>query len=211
MDSMDLIYTSMFVNTGQKRASFFSPRNFPLPLPKLKAGDKSKPREGDGGSGALEANLVALLTPKEAGEDVLLPCSGQVQPMQSCVEGKGEQSYCTSLWRGLTCAPASQGLICWQVSERSHVANASAWATWGSTAEAHLTHQSQRKEMLLFSLQSIFQQPQPRVRPSTCVVQSHSARQFLPHGATDEQRGAGKKKKPHKAVLFFLSHTSSHL
>lgn len=45
MDSTDLIYTSMFVNTGQKRASSFSPRNFLLPLPKLKAGDKSKPTE----------------------------------------------------------------------------------------------------------------------------------------------------------------------
>lgn len=92
MDSTDLIYTSMFVNTGQKRASS-SPRNSPLPLPKLKAGDKSKPTEGGGVSGAPEANLVALLTPKEAGEDVPLPWSGQVQSIQSCGEGKGGQSY----------------------------------------------------------------------------------------------------------------------
>lgn len=93
MDSMDLIYTSTFVNTGQRRASSFSPRNFPLPLPKLKATDKSKPREEDGGSAAPEANLVALLTPKEAGEDVLLPWSGQIQSIESRGEGKGEQSY----------------------------------------------------------------------------------------------------------------------
>lgn len=93
MDSMDLIYTSMFVNTGQKRASSFCPRNFPLPLPKRKAGDKSKPREKDGGSGAPVTNLVALLTAKEAGEDVLLPWSGQVQSIQSCGEGTGEESY----------------------------------------------------------------------------------------------------------------------
>lgn len=41
MDSKDLIYTSVFVNSGQKRASSSSsPVNFPLPLPKLKVGDK---------------------------------------------------------------------------------------------------------------------------------------------------------------------------
>lgn len=113
MDSMDLIYTSMFVNTGQKRASSFCPRNFPLPLPKHKAGDKSKLRERDGGSEAPGTNHVALLTPNKAGDDVLLPWSGQVKSIQICRQGKKEESYLINLWRGLIYTPTSQDLIWW--------------------------------------------------------------------------------------------------
>lgn len=209
---MDSIFkNSMFVKTVQKRASSFCPGNFPLLLPKLQVSDKCTPREGAEGSGAPEGNLVAMLTSEEAGVDMLLPWSGQVQSIQSCGEGKGEQSCWTSLWRGLTCTPASQGLICCWVPEKGNMANASAWPTWDSTATVHLICQSQRKEMFLFPLQSILQQPQPRVRPLVSLMWDHTVTQgkTVPASRGTSWMETGRKKKSHKEALFFPLHTSS--
>lgn len=193
MDSMDLIYTSMFLNTGQKRASSSSLRNFPLPLPNHKASDKSKPREGEGGSGAPEANLVALLTQRSRGRCASAWAQGRFSPY-GAVEKERENRATEPPFGEVQHALLPHGsLICWPASERGNTAKASTWPIWGSTRAVHLICQGQRKEMLLFPLQRVSQQPQPRARPSMCIIQSHGARQFLPQGVPVEQRWAEKR------------------
>lgn len=156
MDSIDLIYISIFANIRQKRASSCSQRNFPQPLPKLKTSDKSKPREGGWRFWSTRGKSCSSADSRKQGRVCFCLGSGQVLSTQSCGEGKGEQIYWTNLWRGSTCMPASQGLICWQASERGSMSNALPQV--GTRAVTPDLPRSEKRNAP-FSLQTIFQQP----------------------------------------------------
>lgn len=202
MDSM--FENSVFVNTVQKGASF-CPGNFPLPLPKLQVSDKCEPRDGGEGSGAPEGNLVAMLTPKEAGEGTLLPWSGQVQSSPFRREGRTELP--TQPLEGVHMHSCLTGV--WFAAESLRKTT---WLTHlpglpGTARQRYTGSAKVRGKKCSFSLFRAFCSSLTQSETTGVHHSVTQCRQFLPPGVPAEWRQAGKKKEKATSERYSSHHT----